>query len=333
MPSLDASVALPFLRHNRLYLDSPFVLAPLAGYTDLAFRLLCRELGAGLVFSEMISSHGLLYNQKKTWEMLQSIPEERPLVVQLFGSDPAIMAAAAARLSSLPIDMIDLNMGCPVRKVTKKGGGAALMKDPVRAESIIRAVCSASSLPVSVKFRSGYDADHINAVDFGQMAENAGAALLSVHGRTWAQAFGGRADWQVICAVKKAVAIPVIGNGDILTPAAGLSAMEETGCDAVMVGRGALINPWLFGGQECPETLATRLPLLQRYLALAEEFLPVERVLFKIKNQVAKLLTGLPGVGTWRQVLYTCKDTEDIMQVLERFLEEDLPQSAEQSSS
>ena len=296
-----------------------FALAPLAGYSDLPFRLLCRENGAAFCYSEMISCHGLVYAQKNTLELMQSITDERPFGLQLFGSDPVLMGKAAAIVSSWPVDFIDLNMGCPARKVIKKGCGAALMKDPSLARSIIQAVCAHTHLPVTVKFRSGWSPDTINGPQFAAMAEAAGASAVTIHGRTWAQGFGGQADWQVIKAVKDAVSIPVIGNGDILSHADGMQMMAETGCDAVMVGRGALGNPWVFSPEGRPATLSARLPVIERYLVLAGRHLPVERVLFKIKNHTSKFLTGIPGATCLRQSIYTCKTLEEFVTLLYRY--------------
>lgn len=306
----------PPLRIGPLQLPSALLLAPLAGYTDLPFRLLCKENGAGLCYSEMISCHGLIFAQKNTFELLATVPEERPFAVQLFGSEPALMGRAAAIVSTLPVDLIDINMGCPVRKVIKKGCGAALMKEPRRAEAIVRAVCANTSLPVTVKFRSGWTEETINAPDFARMAEGAGAAALTIHGRTWAQGFGGLADRRVIAAVKAAVSIPVIGNGDVHSYGDGLTMMAETGCDGVMVGRGALGNPWLFAPAGKPAMLPARMAVIERYLQWAEQFLPLDKVLFKVKNHTAKFLGGIDGASSLRYALYACATIGDVRELL-----------------
>jgi len=304
------------IRIGDIALACPLILAPLAGYTDLPFRLVCREQGAALCFSEMISCHGLVYDQKNTLDLMQTVATERPFGIQLFGHDPELMGRAAAILSSWPVDLIDLNMGCPVRKVVKRGSGAALMKDPGLARAIIAAVRANTGLPVTVKFRSGWTAENITAPAFAAMAEAAGASAVTIHGRTWAQGFGGLADRDVIRAVKAAVSIPVIGNGDILSCADGRQMMAETGCDAVMVGRGALGNPWVFSPAGQPATLAGRLPVILRYLELTVQYLPVARVLFRIKNHTSKFLTGLPGAARLRQAIYAAATVDEIVALL-----------------
>ncbi|NLX17865.1 MAG: tRNA dihydrouridine synthase DusB, partial [Desulfobulbus sp.] len=253
-----------------------------------------------------------------THDLLQTIAAERPFAVQLFGNNAELMGRAAAIVSGLPVDLIDINMGCPVRKVVKKGCGAALMKNLLLAETIIRAVCSCTRLPVTVKFRSGWTESTINAPEFAAMAETSGAAAVIVHGRTWEQGFGGRADWEVIRKVKQAVTIPVIGNGDVRSFADGLTMMQSTACDGVMVGRAALGNPWLFAGTEKPPSLTARLPLIRRYVELAQQFLPVNRVLFKVKLQVVKFLAGLPGAARLRPAVIDCKNIEELTGLLNR---------------
>ena len=306
------------MKIDSVFLENPFILAPLAGYTDLAFRLLCRETGVGMVVSEMISCHGLVYGQEKTLVMLQTVPEERPWAIQLFGNEPEIMGRAAALVSKRLVDVIDINMGCPVRKVIKRGSGAALMKkENLRtAEEIIRAVVANTPCPVTVKFRSGWNSDNIIAPEFAQMAEAAGATAVTVHARTWAQQFGGKADRQVIAAVKKAVRIPVIGNGDILRYEDGVEMMEETGCDGVMVGRGALGNPWVFHPQGMPGNLTDRLPVILRYLELAEQHLDTERLLFRIKNHTCRFLSGVHGAAEIRKHIIACRSLDEIRAVL-----------------
>jgi tRNA-dihydrouridine synthase B len=293
-------------------LINPFLLAPLAGYTDLPFRLLCREMGASLCCSEMISCHGLAYGQQRTLELLSSLPRERPVAFQLFGADPVIMGEAAARLNDFPADIIDINMGCPVRKVVKKGAGAALMKDMRLAEAIITSVCRNTCRPVTVKFRSGWNHDSIIAAQFGRMAQDAGASAITVHARTWSQGFGGRADWSVIAEVKRAVTIPVVGNGAILTHQDGRRMMRETGCDGVMIGRGALGNPWVFTEKGRPDTLEGRYPVMRRHLELAAAHLPPCQLLVRMKNHLARYLVNLPGATSFRKDVMTCASIQEL---------------------
>jgi len=299
-----------------LTFPAPFVLAPLAGYSDLPFRLLCREFGAGYCVSEMISCHGLSYKQPRTIEMMQSVAAEKPVAFQLFGAEPEIMGEAAAIMSLYGPDLIDINMGCPVKKVTKRGAGAALMTDIPLAEKIITAVRSNSSIPITVKFRSGPSSREINAVEFALMAEGAGAAALTVHGRTWAQGFTGTADREIIAKVKSAVAIPVIGNGDIQNYEDGLSMMADTGCDGVMVGRGALGNPWVFSPTGRPENQHEILKGALRHLELMGQFLPVEKMLGSIKNQVGRYFKGMHGSSRMRAAVYDCSYFTDLENML-----------------
>jgi nifR3 family TIM-barrel protein len=304
------------LQIANLTLDSPFILAPLAGYSDLPFRRLCREFGAGLVVSEMISCHGLVYKQANTLAMLASNPAERPVSFQLFGADPVIMGQAAALLSTFHPDLIDINMGCPVKKVTKRGAGAALMQEPQLAKAILANVIKNSTVPVTVKTRIGVDSGHISAVDFAQMAEEAGAAAITVHGRTWAQGFTGTADWDVIAQVKQAVTLPVIGNGDIHSHAQGLEMMRQTGCDGIMIGRAALGNPWVFSPGGKPTELSPLLDSVSRHLELIELALPPGHMPGCIKNHLGRYFKGLPESARYRKMIYDCKDLAALRHVL-----------------
>lgn len=306
------------MKIGNLKLDNPFILAPLAGYTDLPFRLLCKKMGAGLCVSEMISCHGLFYNQPKTIAMLASVPEEQPVSFQLFGAEPQIMAQAAKTLSAYSPDLIDINMGCPVKKVTKKGAGAAMMKNPQLAQDVIKAVLDNSNCPVTVKFRTGPDNSNLNAVSFGLMAEKNGVAAVTVHGRTWAQGFTGVADWQAIKEVKDALNIPVIGNGDIQSYEQGLSRMEETGCDGVMIGRAALGNPWIFSPEKSPEDISQVLNGVQLHLQLMEEHLPVDRMIGCIKNHIGRYFKNMKGSSAMRKAVFSCSTFDQLKQLIEQ---------------
>ena len=295
-----------------LTFDSPLSLAPLAGYSDLPFRLLCKAYGAGYCVSEMISCHGLVYMQKNTLRMLDSVVEEKPVSFQLFGADPDVMADAAEILTSFSPDMIDINMGCPVRKVTKRGAGAALMSTPGIAEDIVKKVVSRTAVPITVKIRAGADTKNINAVSIARMAENAGAAAITVHGRTWSQGFSGFADRNIIAEVKRSVSVPVIGNGDIASYSDGLDMMAETGCDGVMIGRGAMGNPWVFSKEGRPDNLQAILKGARKHLELIEQFLPAEKMLGYVKNHISRYFKELPGSSKMRQKIFACQTIKEL---------------------
>ena len=306
-------------------LDNPYILAPMAGVTDLPFRLLCKEQGAGLLCMEMISAKALIYGNRNTKQLLEIHPEEYPVSLQLFGSDPEIMSEAAKRIEDRPFQILDINMGCPVPKVVKNGEGSALMNDPGLVRRIVEKVSRAIQKPVTVKIRKGFDDQHVNAVEIARIAEDAGASAVAVHGRTREQYYSGKADWDIIRQVKEAVSIPVIGNGDVVSGASALAMMEETGCDGVMIGRGAQGNPWIFsdlleyertgklrpqpGADEIREMMLRHARLQIRYKG---EYLGIR----EMRKHVSWYTKGLPGSARLREAINQVESYEELEQLL-----------------
>ena len=314
------------LKIGTVELENNVILGPMAGVTDLPFRLLCREQGAGLVCMEMVSAKAVFYGNRNTKELLQVNPGERPVSLQLFGSDPEILSDIAARLEEGPYDLFDLNMGCPVPKVVKNGEGSALMKDPKLVERILSSMVRALKKPVTVKIRKGFNDESVNAVEIARIAEGCGAAAVAVHGRTREQYYSGKADWEIIRQVKEAVSIPVIGNGDVDSPEAAKRMLAETGCDGVMVARGAKGNPWIF--KRITEYLEIgRIPpkpsreevkaMMLRHGEMMVEFKGEAAAMREMRKHVAWYTAGWPHSAALRNDINAVETMEALRELIE----------------
>lgn len=309
-----------------LKLENNVFLAPMAGITDRPFRTLCHEMGSGLVYSEMVSAKGIYYNNENTKQLLDIGEEEMPAALQLFGSEPEIMGAMGKKIEGINAGIIDINMGCPVPKVVKNGEGSALMKTPELAGKIIKALVEMQKKPVTIKIRKGFDDTCINAVEMAQIAEENGASAVAVHGRTREQYYSGKADWDIIKNVKKAVSIPVIGNGDIFKPQDAADMLEYTGCDAVMIARGAQGNPWIFKrtiaylengillDEPTPqEKVSMALRHARMLIDYKGEFVGVRQM----RAHMAWYIKGVQGASVIRDKINHCESYEEMAELLE----------------
>lgn len=306
-------------------IEPAVVLAPMAGITNHAFRLICRRFGAGAVWTDMISSYGIHYGNQKTLGMFDWTPEERPVAVQIFGSDADVMANAARLVEESGADIVDINVGCPVPKVRKTGAGVGLIEDLPTAGKIMEAVVKAVKIPVTVKTRKGLDDRRTTAVDVAKVVEDVGVSAISIHGRTAAQGYSGHADWGIIEEVKRSVGITVIGNGDVKTPADAKRMLEMTGCDGVMIGRGALGNPWIFAGTArylqtgdvLPEPVyIERIQTAREHLRAMVELLGEDRAIREMRGQIGWYVKGMPGAGQLRKLSAEASSLEQMEDAL-----------------
>lgn len=313
------------LKIGNVELENRYILGPMAGVTDLPFRLLCREQGAGLLCMEMVSAKAIMYNNRNTEQLLTIHPDERPVSLQLFGSDPKIMSEMAKRIEERPFAILDINMGCPVPKVVKNGEGSALMKEPKLVYEIVSAVVKAIGKPVTVKIRKGFDDDHVNAVEIARIIEEAGAAAVAVHGRTREQYYSGKADWDIIRQVKEAVSIPVIGNGDVTSPERAEELVRRTGCDGVMIARGAQGNPWIFSEMISYEETGVVPPrpgkeelkeMMLRHARLQLKYKGEYSGIREMRKHVAWYTKGIPGAARLREKINAVESLGELENLL-----------------
>lgn len=321
------------MKVGNLELKNKVFLSPMAGVTDLPFRLICKEQECGLLYTEMINGKALCYDDENTKKMLKIEKEEHPVAVQIFGSEPDFMGRAAEIMNEYPNEILDINMGCPAPKVVKNGDGSALMKNPKLAEKVLKAVVKNSNKPVTLKIRKGWDDNSVNAVEIAKMAESCGISALAIHGRTREQYYTGKADWDIIAEIKKNLNIPVIGNGDVFTIEDSINMLDKTGCDAIMIGRGAQGNPWIFKrinhymntGEILPEpTLNEKISTAIKHLKLAVEEHGEYVAVREMRKHIAWYLKGLRNSARLRDEINKIEDYQEVVSKLEYYMEDSL---------
>lgn len=322
---------MPGLQIGSVRVDGRFIMAPMAGVTDRAFRQICRDCGAALTVSEMISTRALLFQDKKTRQLLQLAPNEKPGWIQIFGHEPESMAEGAVKALEISgAELLDINMGCPAPKIVRGGDGSALMRDPKQASAVIRAVVDAVSVPVTVKFRKGWDEESVNYLDFARMVQDSGASAVTLHGRTRTQMYAGQADWDAIAQVKQTLRIPVIANGDVSSPEDARRILAHTGADGVMIGRGALGNPWLFAqcqamddGAEIPSSpeLAERLRTARVQIELAREYKGERIAMLEARKHLAWYVKGIRGTKKLKAKISGLTSLDQLEELLEEVVQ------------